>query len=398
MKTLLKVLVAFFAVGLSASAAYFSVLGLTKMFAGAVLGTAIVCSFIEGSKLIIASVLHQFSKSLNFAIKGLLTVFLILAMAITSMGVYGYLTNAFQSTANQLEMIDGQTSVLNMKRQRFQESLDGYVSEKKDLAESITELTKGLSNNVIEYKDKQTGEIIRTTSSSTRRTLEKQLEDTKTQRDKITLKVEALTDSVTRLDIEILNLNSNEDLAAEIGPLKFITKLTGFEMDQVVNFLTLILVLIIDPLAIVLVIVFNNISKKEKTEIETSVPEGMEFNTPYPIPQDDVNHFEHLTREDLEPENSTEVPKAKTTLGKYDLKFGPEYTKMMNELREEESGQIESNDVKLAEQFDDDEDYPEPNQALTDAAKRYKELMSDETKKEQEFYGEKPKQRPKRIG
>jgi hypothetical protein len=368
MKTLLKVLVAIFALGLSASAAYFSVLGLTKMFAGAVIGTAIVCSFIEGSKLVIASVLHQFNKRLGWAIKGMLVIFLLLAMAITSMGVYGYLTNAFQSTANQLEVIEGKTGVLAMKRDRFQESLDSYVVEKKDLTNSITELTKGLSNNVIEYKDKETGEIIRTTSSSTRRVLEKQVEDAKAQRDKVTLKIEALTDSVTRLDIIILELNSNEDIAAEIGPLKFITQLTGLDMNRVVNFLTLIIVLIVDPLAIVLVVVFNKIGKEEKFEVKMSVPEGMEFNKPYPIP-----------------------------------------------------------DSWKEEPEDEDEDYPEPNEQLTDAAKRYKELMNDDTQKtnsdttrktnlstepnlpiektphidgkpisEDEFYGE--TKRPKRFG
>lgn len=285
MKTFLRILVAIFALGLSISAAYFSVLGLTKMFAGAVLGTAIVCSFIEGSKLIIASVLHQFRKSLNWLIKGVLVIFLFLSMAITSMGVYGYLTNAFQGTANQLELVAGQTKVIEMKRGRFQESLDGYTTEKTQLANSISELSKGLSNNVIQYRDRESGELITTTSSSTRRALERQLDDAKVQRDKISLKMEALTDSITKLDMKVLNLNNNEELASEIGPLKFITGLTGLDMDVIVNFLTLILVFIIDPLAIVLVIVFNKIGNEDK--ILASVPDGMEFNKPYPIPEDD---------------------------------------------------------------------------------------------------------------
>ena len=286
MKILLRILVAIFALGLSVSAAYFSVLGLTKMFAGAVLGTAIVCSFIEGSKLIIASVLHQFSKKLNWLMKGVLVLFLFLSMAITSMGVYGYLTNAFQGTANQLELVAGKTKVIEMKRGRFQESLDSYTLEKTQLTQSITELSKGLSNNVIQYKDKETGQLITTTSSSTRRVLESQLNDSKTQRDKISLKQEALTDSITKLDMQVLNLNNNEELASEIGPLKFITGLTGLDMDVIVNFLTLILVFIIDPLAIVLVVVFNKIGDEEK--VISSVPDGMEFNKPYPKTMNDL--------------------------------------------------------------------------------------------------------------
>jgi hypothetical protein len=397
MKTLLKVLVALFAIGLSASAAYFSILGLTKMFAGAVLGTAIVCSFIEGSKLVIASVLHQFSKSLNWAIKGMLTIFLLLAMGITSMGVYGYLTNAFQSTANQLEVIDGKTKVLAMKRDRFQESLETYVVEKKDLNSSITELTKGLSNNVIEYKDKETGEIIRTTSTSTRRVLEKQVEDAKAQRDKVTLKIEALTDSVTRLDITILELNSNEDIAAEIGPLKFITQLTGLDMNVVVNFLTLIIVLIVDPLAIVLVIVFNKIGKEDRVEVKMTVPEGMKFNTPYPIPQDDTNHFEHVTREDLIPHEKEDD----TDVDEWDEDHATDMAMnaMLEDFTEEELQEI-VDDIE-------EDDYPNPNEELTEAAKRYKELMEQDNVKHYtsvndnnpaDFYGEAAKKRSKRFG
>jgi hypothetical protein len=413
MKRILPFLVAIFALGLSASAAYFSVLGLTKMFAGAVLGTAIVCSFIEGSKLIIASVLHQYSKQISWLTKSLLTIFLLLAMAITSMGVYGYLTNAFQSTANQLEVIDGKTKVLAMKRDRFQESLDAYVVEKQQLTESITELSKGLSNNVIEYKDKETGEIIRTTSSSTRRVLTTQLDDAKSQRDKISLKVEALTDSVTKLDITILELNSNEDLAAEIGPLKFITQLTGIEMNRIVNFLTMILVLIVDPLAIVLVIVFNNITKKNTEEkIQMSVPEGMEFDTPYPLPLSDDGNIPEEKEDDTDEwdeDHATDMV----------------LNSMLEDFSEEELQEI-VDDIE-------DDDIPEPNEQLTDASKRYRKLMKDtkterlsekyltEEEKEklrevmdsdpdthidkteqQEFYGEQPKppttSRPNRFG
>lgn len=317
MKTLLKVLVALFALGLSASAAYFSVLGLTKMFAGAVVGTAIVCSFIEGSKLIIASVLHQFGKQINLFIKSLLILFLLLSMAITSMGVYGYLTNAFQSTANQLEVIDGQTKVIQLKRERFQESLDAFSLEKKDLTNSITELAKGLANNTTTYKDRETGQILTRSSSSNRKALEKQLDESKVQRGLLTVKIEALTDSVTKLDFQVLDLNTNNDLAAEVGPLKFISNLTGVEMNRIVNLLTLVLVLIIDPLAIVLVIVFNKISKTEKTFVAT-VPTGKKFNVPYPLPEisDTTEPIEEPAEKDLKTDVNTHYSEQTTATPK----------------------------------------------------------------------------------
>jgi hypothetical protein len=379
MKILLRILVAIFALGLSVSAAYFSVLGLTKMFAGAVLGTAIVCSFIEGSKLIIASVLHQFSKKLNWLMKGVLVLFLFLSMAITSMGVYGYLTNAFQGTANQLELVEGQTKVIEMKRGRFQESLDSYTLEKTQLTQSITELSKGLSNNVIQYKDKETGQLITTTSSSTRRVLESQLNDSKTQRDKISLKQEALTDSITKLDMQVLNLNNNEELASEIGPLKFITGLTGLDMDVIVNFLTLILVFIIDPLAIVLVVVFNKIGENDK--VVGSVPDGMEFNEPYQLAVEKRTEFE-LNNPGVEP-----IP----IIDEVDLST--------IELSEKDINTIQQS-IK---------ENKEPNDALQRAKDKYvkwtskkvpvEEIPQKEVTPEKDFYGETTKKkRPKRFG
>ena len=77
-----------------------------------------------------------------------------------------------------------------MKKERFDEQLQNYSNEKNQLATSISELTKGLSNNKIQYRDKETNQIITTTSSSTRRVLQKQLDDFKLQRDKISLKIE----------------------------------------------------------------------------------------------------------------------------------------------------------------------------------------------------------------
>jgi len=279
-KYLLPILVAIFALGLSASAAYFSVLGLTKLFAGAALGTAIVCSFIEGAKLIIASVLHQYGKKLGILTNIFLVLSLIVAMSITSMGVYGYLTNAYQSTANKVEIMEGQTNVLKLKRERYKNSLDSYLKEKSEINNVISELTKGISNNTVQYRDKETNQIITTTSSSTRRVLKAQLDDAKKEREKISINIETLTDSITSLDVKILETNTDDDISSEIGPLKFIQKLTDIPIESIINFLTLVIVLVVDPLAIVLVIVLNKITKSNKVPVKE--------------PEEDMDETEYL--------------------------------------------------------------------------------------------------------
>jgi len=390
MKTVLKVLVAIVALGLTISAAYFSVLGLTKMYAGAVLGTAIVCSFAEASKLIIASVLHQFNDKLNWLLKGILGIFLIGVMTITSIGVYGYLTSAFQSTADQLEIMDKRTNVIEMKRDRFQEQLDGYTAEKKQLAESITELSKGLSNNVIQYKDKETGEIITTTSSSTRKALQGQLNDFKEQRDKVSLKVEALVDSVTRFDLQIIDVQSNDELAQEIGPLKFIVSVSGWSMNKVVNVLTLILVILIDPLAIILVIVFNKINDKDEhtytpemhVEMMDKQTEAMEWE---PVKEDDedVNETEHLTSTEANVENLEESIEQLESDETVSVELTPQEKNWRNTLKEKLSGKPKPT-IKVT-------DLPIEKQPHSEGKPIHPQTQDD-------FYGEHKSNRPKRIG
>ena len=155
---------------------------------------------------------------------------------------------------DQLSIVEKQTNVIELKRERFSESLDGYIIERQQLSESISELTKGLSNNTIQYKDRETGEIITTTSSSTRRVLNAQLDDMKEQRNSVSIKMEALTDSITKLDLQILDLESNNEVAAEIGPLRYMSEITGKPMGVIVNWFTLLIVFVFDPLAIIMVI------------------------------------------------------------------------------------------------------------------------------------------------
>lgn len=244
---------------LASSAAYYSVFGLSSLFAGAKFEVIILASSLEFSKLIVASYLHN-----NWHKAGWLKYYLSLAVAIlmliTSAGIYGFLTSAYQKTSDEVTLLDKRVSVVNLKKERLSNQLSTLLDEKTQLNKSISDLSNGLSNNVIQYKDKQTGQLITTTSSSTRRVLERQLNDSKNQRDLISVKIEALTDSVTNLDFEILDIQSNSEVIGEIGTLRYLSKITGMTMDVVVNWFTLLIVFVFDPLAIAMVIALNKMS------------------------------------------------------------------------------------------------------------------------------------------
>ena len=257
---------------LSLSAAYYSVFGLSSMFAGAKNEVIIMASALEFSKLIVASYLHNNWNKIGRLLKTYLTTVVMILMLITSAGIYGFLTSAYQTTADQLTVLDKQTEVVDLKKNRFEEQVSEFKLEKEQLNQSISDLSKGLSNNVIQYKDKD-GNIITTTSSATRKSLESQLNDSKIQRDKISLKIESLTDSITKLDLIILDMESNNEVAAEIGPLRYLAKITGKSMDEIVNWFTLLIVFVFDPLAVAMVIAINKYiggDKPKPTPMELS--------------------------------------------------------------------------------------------------------------------------------
>ena len=262
-RKILPYLVAISALSVSLSAAFYSVTGLSKMFAGAATQVMVMAGSLEIAKLIIASLLYQYWDKLGALLKIYLTVAVGILMLITSGGIYGYLSSAYSETSTKLEVMGKNVAVYDLKRERFQNQLDDVTVEKQFLNQSILELTKGLSNNTIQYKDED-GNIITTTSSSTRRVLTNQLDDAKQQRDKLSLREEALTDSVTNIDLIKLDLETNTDIASEIGPLKYIAGITGKSMDQVVNWFIIALMLVFDPLAIALVISANVVFSKPK--------------------------------------------------------------------------------------------------------------------------------------
>ena len=245
------------ALSVSASAAFYSVSGLSKLFAGASLEVMIMAGSLEVAKLVIASLLYQYRKTLPRGLKIYLTSAAAVLILITSMGIYGFLSAAYQETASQAGNIDAQISLVETKRDNVKEQLAVYNAEKESINEAVTELRSGLSNNKIQYRDRETGEIITTTSSSTRRALEKQLDQAIERQTEINTKVDALNEQLFEYETEIVEVKTGNDLAGELGPLKYLSGLTGTPMDKIINILLLTIIFVFDPLAIALVIAAN---------------------------------------------------------------------------------------------------------------------------------------------
>ena len=255
-KGIFPFIIAFSALSVSLSAAFYSVSGLGKLFAGASLQVIIMASSLEVAKLVIASLLYQYWDTLNKVLRAYLSIATIVLMLITSMGIYGFLSGAYQETANRAGTVDAQVTLLETKRTNYIGQRDLLVKEKEGLVTSMTSLQSGLANNKTSYVDKK-GNLIQSSSSADRKSLERQLDASNTRQESLNVKLDDINTKIFELDNQIIEVKTGSDIAAELGPLKYISGLTGTPMDQIVNYLLLIIIFVFDPLAISLVIAAN---------------------------------------------------------------------------------------------------------------------------------------------
>lgn len=334
-RNLFPFLIAFSALSVSASAAFYSVTGLSKLFAGASFEVLIMAASLEVAKLVIASLLYQYWDTLNRWLKTYLMIAAIVLVFITSMGIYGFLSAAYQETATKMGNIDAQVELIETKRDNLKERLAIYTEEKKSLNEAMSELRTGLSNNVIQYKDKETGEIITTTSKATRQALERQLDQAISRQDELNSRIDAVNEEIFEYEAEIVELETGGDVAGELGPLKYLSGLTGIPMDQIINYLLLIIIFVFDPLAISLVVAAN-------FAFDRANPNRRRHE---PLPSKSI-------WEDIEEELDQDVEM------------------FMNDILPDDEFDTWDDDGGL-------EDEDEPNEALKTAADRYKQYAED---------------------
>jgi hypothetical protein len=219
---------------------------------------------LEVAKLVIASLLYQYRKTLPLFLKGYLSLACVVLILITSMGIYGFLSSAYQETANKEGNSEARIVLIETKRDNVREQLEVYTEEKTSINEAVSELRKGLSNNKVQWRDKETGQIITSTSSRTRKALEKQLDQAIIRQTEINSKVDVLNEKIFEYETEIVETRIGDGSTSELGPLKYLSGLTGLPMDRIINYLLLTIIFVFDPLAIALVIAANFAFEKLK--------------------------------------------------------------------------------------------------------------------------------------
>ena len=298
------------ALSVSSSAAFYSVSGLSKLFAGASFEVIIMAGSLEFAKLVTASLLYQYWDTINKVLRTYLSIATFILVLITSMGIYGFLSAAYQETAAASGNIDAQITLVETKRDNVKNQLVVYNEEKTSINNAVGELRTGLANNVIRYTDAE-GNVVTTTSSSTRRALEKQLEQAIGRQDIINTKVDNLNEKLFDYENEIVEISISSDVAGELGPLKYLSGLTGVPMNKIINYLLLTIIFVFDPLAISLVIAsnyaFEQLKPKtkenlygEKIIIEEEPVIISKPPNPEPLIEDKIQEVEEIVKDDIQ--------------------------------------------------------------------------------------------------
>ena len=253
-------------------AATFSITGIATLFSGYFLTVALMMGTLEFAKIVVASFLARYWGAVSRILRGYFIAALVVLILITSGGIFGYLSDAYQRTKGDYTVVEKQTEVLKNKKNRYDANIELYQTEKQQIDGNINNLILALQGNKITYTD-ENGNVVNTTSSAARKLYEKQLTENQARRDDLTQKIDAAIDSSSAIDIKIFDLES-QNIQGELGPLKYIAGIFNTDMDTVVKYFIFLLIFVFDPLAVLLFVSLNTIIRKERGIYEEDDDDG----------------------------------------------------------------------------------------------------------------------------
>ena len=311
------------------NAAFFSVSGLSKLFAGAAFSVIIMASSLELAKLITAGYLYNYWDKINKSFRIYLSLAVVILILITSLGIYGFLTSAFQDTFNQYSIKEKQLAFLEQKEQFWGDDVARYDEELKRISDNISTLSNARSSSIQVRDTSVVGGVRNTISTTELRLAQQRIGVEEENRKGVQAKREVASDSLQSIQLKILDLESMEGVSSELGPLEYLSGLLDRPMDQIINWFILIIIFVFDPLAVALVIAFNNailidrgIVKKEKVirkrELYDEIPDDEDDDS-----GDDLTEFDTIMKgydevsngiieepiEDIEVESEEVLPK-----------------------------------------------------------------------------------------
>jgi hypothetical protein len=266
------------ALGLSACAAYYSVMGLVAIFASAVIPIFIMGSLLETSKLVVASWLYRNWREVPVLLKTYFTVALIILMMLTSMGIFGYLSKAHLDQAIPTGDVAAKLSLLDEKIKTEKENIN---ANRKQLSQLDAQVDQTLGRTT-DDKGAERAVSIRRGQQKERARILNEIGEAQT-------KIAKLNEERAPIAAEVRKVE------AEVGPIKYIAALLYGDnpendlLEKAVRWVIILIVSVFDPLAVLLLIAANWQQKRDKKEKQQTSKEIFidEGNLPE-VPEEDV--------------------------------------------------------------------------------------------------------------
>jgi len=283
-----KILLGLSALFLASCGAFFSVKGIGLLFSGSFWASIIMASSLEFGKIMATSFLYRYWKKINNIIKTYLLLSVFTLMCITSLGIFGFLSQAFYSTKSNIDGIEAQTFLLENKKN----TLNSQILTNNDRIKTLIDTRKNQENNLTKALDQSTT----TTIIKSGGLFGKDKQETVVDKKSVELKNQTLTTmqgNISSLELNIEKLNKNNEqltqeinniddqiiilkkqvINSDIGTYKFIAGAFNVKIETVVKWFILVIVAVFDPLAICLLLAYNIATNKKFEDNEIKIIE-----------------------------------------------------------------------------------------------------------------------------
>jgi hypothetical protein len=248
-------ILAFTAFVIAGVAAYFSVYGIATLYAGAFISVLVMAGALEVGKLVATSFLYRYWHKTNLLLKTYILVAILTLMGITSMGIFGFLTSAYQTSLIEYSQAETQQEFLVSQKAILEKEL-----------ESLTMRVETLNQSRLSQEQRL--------PSMSRRSAAPVYEDIKKSGEEITQskgRMNQIFEEIKALDLQTLEAQKQSGKQKDIGTLKYAAELFGTDINTIVKWFTLAIIVVFDPLAIALVLAYNIAANKKFDEEEIVV-------------------------------------------------------------------------------------------------------------------------------
>lgn len=267
---------------IASCAAFFSIIGIGMLFSGSAIASMIMASSLEIGKLVATTFLYRYWKKSQILLKTYLILAVLALMFITSLGIFGYLTSAYQQSAIENKLSEEKIVYIQDQKKMF----DDKINNSKKRIENITKLrtsqeerlNESMTNVIISRNPIQLAQI----QQSTKEFIDKSEKDIENENNKIQLSI----DEMQKLDKQISDIKLQGSGKKDLQTFKFVADEFGVDINKVVKWFIICLISVFDPLAICLLLAYNttlgdviyvkDIVKKEESKNEPTVEEIVE--------------------------------------------------------------------------------------------------------------------------